>query len=291
MHIEEFIEQDILVYLDKMLEDDSREETPLPGEQSTVYVTRDYEEELLHALDHYDIPQAKKVLHDLKGRFDESPSGTEEKRQLKAMLTSLYEKFKERIEAEQTFSKMDQDLSALMGAPGRPESKTLQAPAPNGELEPQEQAPIEPERAPPQAPLPERIEEMLTQAAHACIRSDLDEAIARYREAKRSVLGLEEVPDVLVREFQQVYGAIRAAMLPRKESLDRDLLWQMQREKLELDSALQRDDVEGAMRHYRRMRSLAYRIADHNIAEDAASKLITIHRIIERVRTHLARVP
>ena len=69
-------------------------------------LTRDYEKEFFAALQKQDFVEAKKIMEALKKEFDECPPGTPDKRQLKALLMALYEKFKVEVETKQMFGKM-----------------------------------------------------------------------------------------------------------------------------------------------------------------------------------------
>jgi hypothetical protein len=109
MEIEEFIEQDILIFLDDTL-DKVRAAPPAPAPVPSLFITRDYEKELFAALDKNDTHTAKRVLHTLKKQFDECPNGTPDKQQLKLLLVTLYDKFKEHIDAQDTFEKIEQRI-------------------------------------------------------------------------------------------------------------------------------------------------------------------------------------
>jgi hypothetical protein len=112
MEIEEFIEQDILIFLDERLDKPragvaTRTKTTI----TSPYISRDYERDFFDAMDRKDLMAAKNVLHDLKAKFDECPNGVPEKMQLKSLLLDLYEKFKDYLDAQNTFSKIDERLS------------------------------------------------------------------------------------------------------------------------------------------------------------------------------------
>jgi hypothetical protein len=138
MDIDEFLEQDIATFLDEAqrgVAATSQGNVPLGAESApSVFMTRDYEREFLAALDEQSMTQAKRVLHALKEKFDEYPSGTPEKHQLKLLLMDLYGKFKEFLETQDAFERMDVALS-------HPDSGL-------GILEPQREA-QSPARAPP----------------------------------------------------------------------------------------------------------------------------------------------
>jgi len=108
MEINEFIEQDILVFLDERL-DKAEAATAMRKASftSTVFIIRDYEKELNAALDKQDLVEAKKVLAALKQQFDECPTGTQDKQQLKALLIMLYDRFKDQLDVQNSFANLD----------------------------------------------------------------------------------------------------------------------------------------------------------------------------------------
>ena len=112
MEINEFIEQDILVYLDLTL-DKQHTSSPMtkPTVDPVIFLNRDYEKDFFAALEKQDYVAAKKIMEKLKQEFDECAPGTPDKAQLKALLLALYEKFKSEVEARQTFDKMGKGLT------------------------------------------------------------------------------------------------------------------------------------------------------------------------------------
>ncbi|HIH24268.1 TPA: hypothetical protein HA251_04510 [Candidatus Woesearchaeota archaeon] len=129
MEIEEFIEQDILVFLDDRLDKQHstlslRQRAPI---QSRT-ITRDYEYEFFMMLDRRDLDGAKRVLHDLKATFDECSNNMPEKLQLKSLLLDLYEKFKDHLDAQNTFTRID----AQLGGTTTPQNLPLNDTTPEG---------------------------------------------------------------------------------------------------------------------------------------------------------------
>lgn len=87
-------------------------------------ITRDYEYEFFMMLDRRDLDGAKRVLHDLKAMFDECSNNMPEKQQLKSLLLDLYEKFKDHLDAQNTFVRIDAQLGESTQSPqGGPASK------------------------------------------------------------------------------------------------------------------------------------------------------------------------
>ena len=98
MEIGEFIEQDILIFLDDRIDS---EKAPVRNTiSSTLYLTRDYEKELTQAIAQNQPSVAKEILHALKDQFDAAPENTPDKEQLKALLTTLYERFKDFLDQQ-----------------------------------------------------------------------------------------------------------------------------------------------------------------------------------------------
>ncbi len=113
MDIEEFIELDILAFLDTEAQEPQSAPRPKGTDEESGFITRDYEKEFFAALDDGSLTKAKRVLHDLKQRFDESPAGTSEREQLKALLTDLYEKFKDHLDAQRSYERVESTLSRM----------------------------------------------------------------------------------------------------------------------------------------------------------------------------------
>lgn len=118
MEIEEFIEQDILAFLDDRLDKQHstlslRQRAPIQSKT----ITRDYEYEFFMMLDRKDLDGAKRVLHELKATFDECSNNMPEKLQLKSLLLDLYEKFKDHLDAQTTFNRIDARLGEDTNTP------------------------------------------------------------------------------------------------------------------------------------------------------------------------------
>jgi DNA polymerase III gamma/tau subunit len=205
MEIEEFIEQDILVFLDDRLDKPRsglsvRQRAPI----LSSFVTRDYEYEFFMALDRKDINNAKQVLHDLKEKFEECPNNAAEKLQLKSLLLDLYEKFKDQLDAQDTFTRIDQQLSGTKPATAQPttpitplggatpivktneETKSGQSTrAPIAVAKQEKQPP--PAAVAPKPDIEESVGKRLDKITAALAKNDLKAAIHEYREAKRLV--------------------------------------------------------------------------------------------------------
>ncbi len=109
MEIEEFLEQDIIVFLDERV--DTPQSRLHPTLQPLIPVAQhDFESEFFMALDRKDISEAKQILSELKHEFDECPTSSPEKMHLKSLLLDLYEKFKDYLDAQNTFSSIEQKL-------------------------------------------------------------------------------------------------------------------------------------------------------------------------------------
>ncbi len=277
--IDDFIQQDVLRFLNGFLEKTERHRSRI--QEDDLYLNRDFEKELLAALDRNDLQEAKRVLHALKERFDEVPVGTPEKEHLKFLLQTLYDKFRSHLEADTTFTAFDRTLRKMersqQAAPQRTAGSRKRGDPRRGERE--------------ELRGQEEITRLLERSEQALRAGEIGRAVQACRDARRVILGLPgSVPGHLAVQFKEVFGRIRAAVRKRKEEraslLDRDLLLQLEREKHHLDVALQRDDVAGAMRTYSRMRILAQQMHDPRMAESAAKKLVTIYNIINRIRQH-----
>lgn len=232
MDIDEFLERDIARYLDELLQEEDRKPPGVTGEGA--FLTRDYEEEFLAALDRGNVAEAKRVLHDLKGKFDEHPAGTPEKRQLKLLLTDLYERFKDHLDGSK-----------------RPESHG------------------------------EHAVRMLDEAEHAAARGERAEAVRLYRKARQDVLAMKDVPEALAKRFSETFKRIKSGT-----NLDEQLMTELERLKGTLREQLDRHDLPGAMRTYRKMRLAAQQVSRPDLAEDAARKLVRIYEIVSAFRKH-----
>jgi hypothetical protein len=365
MEIEEFIEQDILIYLDEILER-VRAPDKRAAAESAIYLTRDYEKELFAALDKRDIPQAKKVLHALKEQFDQCPAGTQDKEQLRMLLLELYRKFKEHVDTLDKLQQMDTTLD-----------EALQPPAPD-------EAPLPPNARdealqPAGAEMPDAtfLTGMLDDAELHFVNGELREAVDSYRLARQraieanvlvapdlalrfkglyarikfelsqldqqdagtaamsKAMGIAPTP-VMIQDVQQSAqrlssgpsGAVRpAAQAPgsqrattawstfeqqtaqassasmsegaipdelpalpslTSQELDKQSLLQLEQEKQLLDQMLQRNDLAGSMRQYKRMRMIAQQLTDAQSSEQAAQKLLRIYELINDMKSHAA---
>ncbi|MBR9700622.1 hypothetical protein GOV11_02035 [Candidatus Woesearchaeota archaeon] len=307
MEIEEFIEQDIMNFLDTSLDKASTAKAAHAAVRfQSIYLTRDFEEELLAALDDGNLIHAKRVLHDLRKKFDEIPDGTEDKQQVKALLSDLYERFRDFVDQRYGDGAKEQK---------KPEPKEEKP-----EEKPEEEKP-EKKLEPPPAPLPPKKEEPdeyllatekhLSLAEHQFNSGDLKNAVHEYRTAKWAALHLEPtVPSDLVMRFTKLFNRIKSNItemaneekLPsppvpephdmiHPDVLDNSLLLHLEQEKQSLDNQLRDNNYEDANATYEKMRQLAQQLHDSHVAEDTAKKLIRIHEIISSMQENNKKVP
>lgn len=114
MDLRAYLEQDMITFLETRLSVDYLKEQSASAayrpDESTAMFLQDYETELFDALHKHDITRAKEVLHKVKDTFATYPLGSPERKQLQALLHSLYEKFKQYLEDESAFSKIEDAL-------------------------------------------------------------------------------------------------------------------------------------------------------------------------------------
>jgi tetratricopeptide (TPR) repeat protein len=277
MEIGEFIEQDILIFLDDRTEN---EEIPSrPGAQPILYLTRDYEKELLASLGRDELQKAKHILHDLKEQFDNCPSGTPDKARVKALLMKLYDIFKDHLDA--------QHIPLATAA--------VATPTPKPDVKPDADIAV-----------------LLYQLEEHLGTGQIREAIETYRKAKHTIASNEPVETRL--RLLTLYGRIKQAIVdieekesprvmeePRKQTtppapsithaevepnLDEQLLLQLERQKRGMETMLHKEDLHGAMQEYRKMRIIAQQLRDPRTAHDAAAKLERIYGILDALRKH-----
>jgi len=266
MDIDEFIQQDVLVFLDQKLEQPQKRRVM----DDDMYVSRDFEEDLLNALDSSNIMGAKRVLHDLKQKFDEIPNGTPEKDQMKYLLQSLYEKFREHVEATSTISDMDDTLTRISRG----------------------KSPVPQQDDQKKTRLVAHASGLLDQVEKLLSGGNVREAMVQYRSARNDLLNMEHsVPGELAHRFTMMHDRIRLASqkkVPEKKvieqqprtDLDTNLILQLEREKRSLEKQLHDHDLRGAMQTYKRMRVIAQQLSHPKHAEDVAQKLMKIYAII-----------
>lgn len=265
MDIEEFIEQDIEIFLDQFAQAPKKDAAP-PAASLSAFLTRDYEKEMLAALADDDLARAKRVLHDLKEKFDSLPGGTAEKQQIKTLLTALYGKLKTHLDGAADFLNVAAPPKAQPPAPRRPA----------------------PQQAPGPAALAAHASSLLDQVEQRLASGDFREAARLYRAARHDALQMDHLPMDLALRFTQLFERIRKAgsarPSPDPAELDRQLLLQLQREKHGLDGCIERDDYAGAMHAYRRMRAIVQQLRDHGTAERTAQKLVRVYSLIDAMR-------
>lgn len=289
MDINEFIDQDILIFLDDRL--DNKNETS-KGDLTTptVFLTRDYEKELTTALHNDAVSVAKQVLHDLKEQLDTCPPGTDKER-LKALLLTLYDQFKEYIDAHH--------LSLEDPSLGLKKAEQTGAEAPADPLSKEARTAI--------TALAQEIDTALAAGM-------VHDAMLTYRRAKQEIITWPSVPTEIILQFIAFFERIKQAarqnehakqkgqIAQQKEQaaaetapepatsasvqLDHALILQLEHEKQKLDSQLHQGDIRSAMEQYRRMRLIVQQIADQDSRASAAEKLQRIFEIITAVKQH-----
>jgi hypothetical protein len=259
MEIAEFIEQDVLIFLDDHI-DIPRPERSAQA-MSTLYLTRDYEKELTAALSRDEVTTAKQILHDLKDQFDACPSGIPDKEQLKLLLTTLYEKFKDYLDAKH--------IPAASAFQSAPEEHPTNAPAN------------------PLVTLDALIAQVRTHIEH----EEFKLAIDTYRKAKREASGLSAIPIMQTKQLLGLYEELKNRIAAQKkdssQEMDRQLLLQVEQEKHILDQQLRAGNIVGAIEQYKKMRLLAQQLQNNEHAQAAAQKLQRIYAILELMKkTH-----
>jgi hypothetical protein len=288
MEIGEFIEQDILIFLDDRVDSEKAPERNIPI-ASTLYLTRDYEKELNQAIAQNQPATAKDVLHALKEQFDAAPQGSPEKEQLKALLTSLYEKFKDFLDQQH----IPVELAAMNTKSAEPD----EPPLPPGKTlrEAVNETPIT-------KPLPVTTTKTITESpglAQALRRIDealgkgeIAAAVTAYKNARQEAILYQQPLDSLVK-VSTSFGRIKQTIAnkakknvdPRPE-MDSQLLLQLEQEKLMIDASLHRGKIRDAMQQYKRMRLIVQQISDPAKSRAAAEKLERIFAIISMLRKH-----
>jgi hypothetical protein len=91
MELDQFLESDIMTYLDTKI--DSKERAVLDREEEYgLYVTRDYLKELEVALDKDELTKAKKIFDDLKDTYLKLPKNSLERKKIYSLLEEMYAK-------------------------------------------------------------------------------------------------------------------------------------------------------------------------------------------------------
>ncbi len=291
MDIEEFIEQDILVFLDQRLDQKIEDEKLQSMRVESVYLTRDYEDELYQALEKDNVTLAKHVLHDLKEKFDQIPSTSPDKKHVKALLAHLYELFKKHLIGEKVERPKD-----IAKKEKQEEDKKIEV-----------VAPVEPKN-PFQDDSSETIKVLDMAELHAG-SGDFKQAIKDYRKAKALALNMQNVPSDLAKRFKETFARIKELMetkpdpieepitkvetnqnkvetkqKPVHETLDENIILELEKEKHKMDSQLKEHQVASAMKTYQKMKTLVQQIKDPKKAEASARKLIRIYSIIQSIR-------
>lgn len=112
MDLRVYLEEDMLSFLDARLSVDFlKEQSTKPREENmTSLFGKDYEKLLFAALQDHNVVEAKRVLHEVKDEFNRKAPDSLERKQLKALLHVLYQKFKSYIESENTIKKLERAI-------------------------------------------------------------------------------------------------------------------------------------------------------------------------------------
>jgi len=91
MEFEQYLERDILTFLDSKIE--KKENTSIDREEEYgLYLTRDYLKELNYALDNDELTRAKKLFDELKANYSRLPKSSVERKKIYSLLEKMYEK-------------------------------------------------------------------------------------------------------------------------------------------------------------------------------------------------------
>jgi|GEM_PF-2611602 len=231
MEIEQFIEEDIRRYLDARQAEFAQEpgvEPPLPkdgvlaAEDLGLYApAKDYSADLDAALHEHDLSKAKRILQELKERFDSFPEDAPEKGELKRVFDQLYRTFQEAVakdkESQEAF--LEEELRELPP----PKPSPAKTPAPERASLPvtsSEPAPPKSSRtaSPPPAQSAPRPPQRLTEDEERALEADimqaetlLDEhaytaAIKAYRKLRRNVFLEHMDPEQRARYLPRIKG-------------------------------------------------------------------------------------
>jgi len=266
MELHDFLEEDILLFLDrKLIEEGPASERNAPAmrddEVAAVFLSRDYERELFDALRAHDLSRAKRILHGVKDDFASYPEDSLERRQLKVLLHSLYEKFKEFLDEESTIDHLERAIdesepqtpsarkvaaSSPPAKPSRPDVSLPGSSSPSAPRTPSLQKPVlssppktpEEEKlsAPPPSPPPKASaegrqsaplkrffeEELLLR--RALQHRDARAAYAAYAEAKNAFTALDRGSQLQHRERMLQYHKLLLTLTaaPVRPALDQE---------------------------------------------------------------------
>lgn len=302
MDIGEFIDQDILIFLDDRL--DTKPEGPSRADwaESTVFIIRDYEKDIIAALEQANIPAAKQVLHDLKEQLDTCPPGPD-REHLKALLLSLYERFKDYLDARHLA--IDDPTLGLRNAPGVAKNETTMQQATAGHEDALGQVKA----------LEAEVERALTEGR-------IGDAMRQYHSAKEAVNTLPSVPQEVALQLISLFGRVKQAAVEHRitaihadgipgptqarapaaketeskavaptdgaTTMDHALILQLEEEKRAMDKSLHAGDIGAAMQQYQRMKLIVPQITNTALAHASQEKLRRIYEIISSMKQHSA---
>jgi tetratricopeptide (TPR) repeat protein len=100
MDFEQYLEQDILKFLDGKIQ---KEETANIDreEEYGLYITRDYLKELNYALDNDELTRAKKLFDELKRSYSKLPKSSFERKKIYTLLEKMYAKIQNYVEIKE----------------------------------------------------------------------------------------------------------------------------------------------------------------------------------------------
>jgi len=100
MDFEQYLEQDILKFLDSKMEKNDRDSIDREEEYG-LYLTRDYLKELTYVLDNDELTKAKKLFDELKRIYVKLPASSFEKKKVYKILEKMYNKIQNYVEIKE----------------------------------------------------------------------------------------------------------------------------------------------------------------------------------------------
>jgi len=102
MELEQFLERNMLFFLDSKTEKKSRGSSD-SEEEYGLYLTRDYISELTRALDRDELSKAKRIFDDLKDYYNKLPEDSLERKKIYVLLEQMYSKIEEYVHLRDAF--------------------------------------------------------------------------------------------------------------------------------------------------------------------------------------------
>jgi thioredoxin-like negative regulator of GroEL len=91
MEFEQYLERDIITFLDSKMQ--RKDRTAIDREEEYgLYLTKDYLKELSYALDNDELTKAKKLFDELKSNYSKLPRSSVERKKIYSLLERMYEK-------------------------------------------------------------------------------------------------------------------------------------------------------------------------------------------------------